>query len=188
VNIFVLDTDPVIAAQMHCDKHVVKMVLEMGQMLSTVHRRYGNEDPVLYKPTHQRHPCTLWIGESVGNYDWAQQHFSALAFEYSHRYGKRHKTYEKLWVPFLETPADMPNIGLTPFAQAMPDEYKHEDAVIAYRRYYLGEKSTFLNYTKRGKPTWLTENYSTVSETPDERTRYRTSQSLSTLANSPSVS
>jgi hypothetical protein len=166
VNIFVLHEDPVEAAKMHCDKHVVKMVLEMGQMLSTVHRKYGSDDPILYKPTHQRHPCTLWIGESVGNYDWAQQHFSALAFEYEFRYGRRHKTYEKLWLPFLETPADMPNIGLTPFAQAMPDQYKDADAVTAYRNYYLGEKHRFLNYTKRGKPTWQMEDYLTEYATP----------------------
>ena len=38
MNIFILDNDPVIAAQMQCDKHVVKMIVESAQMLSTVHR------------------------------------------------------------------------------------------------------------------------------------------------------
>ena len=38
MNIFYLDRDPVIAAQMMCDKHVVKMILESAQMLSTAHR------------------------------------------------------------------------------------------------------------------------------------------------------
>ena len=38
MNIFVLDRNPVIAAQMQCDKHIVKMIVESGQMLSTVHR------------------------------------------------------------------------------------------------------------------------------------------------------
>jgi len=37
MNIFVLDKDPYVAAQMMCDKHVVKMILEGSQMLSTVH-------------------------------------------------------------------------------------------------------------------------------------------------------
>jgi len=38
MNIFILDKDPVVAAQMLCDKHVPKMLVESGQMLSTVHR------------------------------------------------------------------------------------------------------------------------------------------------------
>ena len=38
MNIFVLDTDPVTAAQLQCDKHVVKMIVESAQMLSTAHR------------------------------------------------------------------------------------------------------------------------------------------------------
>ena len=38
MNIFILNEDPVIAAQEQCDKHVVKMIVESAQMLSTVHR------------------------------------------------------------------------------------------------------------------------------------------------------
>ena len=38
MNIFVLDMNPVTAAQMQCDKHVVKMIVESAQMLSTAHR------------------------------------------------------------------------------------------------------------------------------------------------------
>ena len=33
MNIFVLDKDPEIAAQMACDKHVVNMIVETAQML-----------------------------------------------------------------------------------------------------------------------------------------------------------
>ena len=38
MNLFILHNDPVIAAQMQCDKHVVKMIIESAQMLSTAHR------------------------------------------------------------------------------------------------------------------------------------------------------
>ena len=38
MNLFILDKDPVLAAQLQCDKHVVKMIVESAQMLSTVHR------------------------------------------------------------------------------------------------------------------------------------------------------
>ena len=37
MNIFVLDDQPEIAAQMMCDKHVVKMILESCQLMSTAH-------------------------------------------------------------------------------------------------------------------------------------------------------
>ena len=52
MNIFYLDPDPVAAAQMQCDKHVVKMALETAQILSTV---LGGP----YKPTHAKHPSVL---------------------------------------------------------------------------------------------------------------------------------
>ena len=38
MNIFILNDDPVIAAQEQCDKHIPKMVVESAQMLSTTHR------------------------------------------------------------------------------------------------------------------------------------------------------
>tara|TARA_R110000737_G_C14249644_1_gene426385 strand:+ start:360 stop:569 length:210 start_codon:yes stop_codon:yes gene_type:complete len=40
----------------------------------------------------------------------------------------------------------MPEIGLTPFAQAMPDEYKREDVVEAYRAYYMGDKAAIAEW------------------------------------------
>ena len=44
MNIFYLDKNPVVAAQMQCDKHVVKMILESAQMLSTAHRVLDGND------------------------------------------------------------------------------------------------------------------------------------------------
>ena len=38
MNIFYLHKKPEISAQLHCDKHVVKMIIEYAQMLSTAHR------------------------------------------------------------------------------------------------------------------------------------------------------
>jgi hypothetical protein len=156
MNIFVLDTCPTIAAQMQCDKHVVKMPLECAQMLSTVHRHYGSDDVQLYKPTHKHHPCTLWAATSRANYAWLFDHFRALNDEYFHRYYKNHLSWTKLRDVLAEPPAQMRDDDPTPFAQAMPDEYKHDDAVVAYRAYYINEKANLLTYTKRDQPTWLT--------------------------------
>jgi hypothetical protein len=49
---------------------------------------------------------------------------------------------------------------MTPFAQAMPDEYKHEDAVVAYKQYYWYDKRKNISMTWKcdRKPLWFTAN------------------------------
>lgn len=155
LNIFVLDTDLEKCAEYHCDKHVVKMILEYAQMLSSVVRLQGHD--VGYKLTHKNHPCTIWARESLSNYNWLKRLTRLLNYEYKYRYNKdvNHKSYDL--VKTLPTP-DIPDIGLTPFAQAMPDQYKNKDAVKAYREYYLKEKSLLLKWTKRIIPKWTKED------------------------------
>lgn len=153
MNIFVLDLDPRQAAQMQVDKHVVKMILETAQLLSTARFLYGASGT--YKPTHQGHPCTKWAAESAHNYAWLWHHGMALCEEYTFRYGKRHKSQDLFEGELRHIPA-IPRIGRTPFAQAMPDEFKHPDPVIAYRRYYIGAKAHFAKWTNRAEPLWFT--------------------------------
>jgi len=155
MNIFVLNEDPYLAAQDMCDKHVVKMVLETGQMLSTVQRLHGNDDDRLYRMTNVFHPCTVWTGASRMNYKWVVDHFTALALEYRYRYEKSHKTWHQLHHIVKDCPNDITLFNQTPFALAMPDEYKTDDAVQSYRNYYLGEKHDILAYTKRDMPDWV---------------------------------
>ncbi len=154
MNIFVLDQHPVKAASMQCDKHVVKMVLETAQILSTVARNNGIDHG--YRPTHAKHPCTIWAGESLANWEWLVQHGLGLAIEYTARYGKEHKSAEIIR-NFINLVPDLPDIGLTPFAQAMPDEYKCEDAVEAYRQYYLNEKKDIAEWSCNNAPMWFLE-------------------------------
>lgn len=155
MNIFVLDVCPIKAAQMLGNKHVVKMILETGQMLSTIQRRYGSTADGLYKATHANHPCTVWARESASNYRWLVAHFKALSDEYTFRYGKIHATWTKLKDLVLDIPDGMCDIGLTPFAQAMPDEFRQSDAVQAYRAYYRSNKAAIAVWTKRDKPDWM---------------------------------
>ena len=72
MNIFVLHKDPKIAAQMACDKHVIKMILETAQMLCTAARTKGAWAP--YKQTHKKHPCTLWAAATKANWVWLTTH------------------------------------------------------------------------------------------------------------------
>ena len=62
MNIFALDIDVQKAAEYHCDKHVVKMILESAQMISTVFDKYDEHQSYMLKPCFQNHPCTLWAG------------------------------------------------------------------------------------------------------------------------------
>ena len=153
MNIFALNSDPILAAQNHVDKHVVKMPLEASQILCTVVRGLGGE--ARYKPTHKNHPCTLWAGECSGNYEWLVQLGLALCNEYTHRYNREHACEEVI----REISAPLPNLlRIAPrsaFALAMPEEYKQADAVERYRAYYRAEKAHLHSWKNRQPPVLL---------------------------------
>lgn len=147
MNIFVLHQDPLVAAQMASDRHSIKMILESAQMLCTV--SHDNGGSARYKPSFRNHPCTRWVAESKSNWKWLHDYALALCSEYTHRYGKTHKSesvIRELSIP------DLPDAGLTPFAQAMPEQYRNQNAVKAYRQYYAFGKG----YMNKGLgPRWL---------------------------------
>ena len=70
MNIFVLDENPQVAAQMHNDKHVVKMILETAQLLCGVHHMVGGDYDIPYKLSHKNHPCAIWVRQCIENYIW----------------------------------------------------------------------------------------------------------------------
>ena len=159
MNIFYLDRNPVIAAQMMCDKHVVKMILESAQMLSTAHRvldgdEYANKTG-LYKMAHKNHPSTIWVRASSENYRWLWKHMDALMKEYTHRYGKHHATERLRNILFYPPLNIVHGVPLTDPPQCMPEICKGEDTVLAYQNYYIIEKSGFARWTKRETPAWF---------------------------------
>jgi hypothetical protein len=152
MNIFLLDKNPRKCAAYHCDKHVVKMIVESAQMLCATHWLSGGNAP--YKLTHAKHPCNLWLLESLDNYNFLCNLGMELCREYTKRYGKIHKTQEVIeWC--TENKPDIESVGLTTFPQAMPDKYKHINPVRAYRTYYINEKKGFAKYTNSKVPVWL---------------------------------
>lgn len=152
MNIFVLDNDPKLAAQYHCDKHVVKMILETAQLLSTTARILGTEFG--YKLTHKNHPCSIWARTSKDNAIWLQTLGVELLAEYKHRYGKIHKS-GPIILNFPITQLSFNYIDRTPFVLAMPDKYKIVDnPVQSYRTYYLNEKRAFASWKNRSIPDW----------------------------------
>jgi len=151
MNIFVLDEDPIIAAQMHCDKHCVKMILETAQLLSTAVRLHGVDYGYLI--THRNHPCSIWCRTNRENFEWLKQLGMGLCNEYTFRYNKVHKSEPII----VNMPSDCINNGArTSFVLAMPDEYKVlNNAVQSYQNYYRGAKKDILVYTHREPPEWI---------------------------------
>lgn len=158
MNIFFLDNSPLVAAQMMHDKHVVKMILESAQILSTVCAAHNAWVPGMYAPTHKNHPSVLWAGESCENWTWLVQHARALCAEYTYRYSRKHKSSA-----VIELCADNAPLfhtrTLTPPAQAMPAEYRIAgDAIAAYRQYYLGRKVVQSKWTRRPVPDFVKDS------------------------------
>jgi len=155
MNIFLLDTDTRKCAQYHCDKHVVKMILETAQLLCGVHHMTDKvTDQVPYKLSHKNHPCAIWTRESLSNYLYLCDLGLELCKEYTYRYGKRHKSQDVIeWCV-----TNKPNIcdkEFTEPARAMPNEYKVDSVVESYRNYYIGEKSKIAVWKNRDIPEWF---------------------------------
>ena len=159
MNIFHLDNSPEQAAIYHNDKHVVKMILEAAQMLSTAHRVLDGDERAdslgLYKTAMKNHPCTIWVRETSDNYMWLYEHFYALCSEYTTRYGREHLSFTKLNDNLSKLPLNIAISHKTTMPQAMPDEYKCQDPIKAYRDYMVNEK----HYAKWNKiperqPMW----------------------------------
>ena len=181
MNIFYLDKDPIVAAEMSCDKHVTKMILESAQLLSTCHRvqdgteyydktangrkikrwRHPNKnmDAILYKAGWIKHPSTLWLFESAYNYLWLYKHFMALNEEWKKRYGHKvdHLAVQKLGELLKHPPTNSKiNKIATDIKPAMPEYCKvHGNPVESYRKYYREEKKHLHKWTNREVPEWI---------------------------------
>ena len=153
MNIFFLDKNPKKCAEYHNDKHVVKMILETAQLLCGVHWVTGSEAP--YKLSHANHPCSKWAREDLNNYLWLCELGLYLCWEYKHRYGKTHKSYEII-VWCVDNHPNIPDNELTQPALAMPEEYKVlNNPVLSYRNYYMGSKRDFSKWKNRSVPNWF---------------------------------
>ena len=177
MNIFYLDSDPVKSAELHCDKHVVKMIIEYAQLMSTAHRVLDGEmyvdktannrrikrwcladkhmEEVVYKASHINHPSNIWIRSSDSHYQFVYDMFVALCNEYTHRYGKTHLTEEKLKDILQHLPNNIASADFVDPPQAMPDDVKTHDAIDAYQNYYRVYKKDFAKWTARETPGFM---------------------------------
>lgn len=161
MNIFILDTDTQKCAQYHNDRHCSKMILESAQLLSTTMNFFGLHH--VYRPTHKNHPCSKWLRESYANFEWLVSLTDRLDSEFYFRFKNIHKSAAMVrehiqpYLTDLKNAYERNNIPtdkMTPFAQAMPDILKSDDAVISYRNYYIQEKQHLAKWSKRETPEW----------------------------------
>lgn len=157
MNIFFLDRDIEKCVQAHCDKHVVKMILEYAQLLSSVHHMTHpkpQELYMLYKLTHKNHPDAVWARQSVGNYEYLLSLAVLLGEEYTYRYGKVHKSI--YMIEDMPYPEFVPEGKFTEPPKCVHDDFKGlEDTVTAYREYYKRDKRGFCVWTGRDTPDWF---------------------------------
>lgn len=178
MNIFYLDKNPRICAEMHLDKHVVKMIVEYAQLLSTAHRVldgtaiesksnsgrkqkkyifFDERENILYKATHINHPSAVWARQSKINYCWLYELFKFLCIEYTYRYDKFHSTC-RLNNALMLAPKNIPNSKFTDPFLAMPDLHKVENnAIKSYQNYYIHDKIRFATWKKREIPEWFSK-------------------------------
>jgi hypothetical protein len=182
MNIFFLDFNAKMCAQYHNDKHVVKMILETCQLLSTAHRVIdgvlltgisdsgrkttswilpdGRND-VLYKATHLNHPSAIWVRQSKENYLWLHSLLCELSQEYTYRYGKVHKCEQIGLIDALgKFPNNLKTRGFTEPTPAMDKSYIIEnDSIASYRNYYQNAKQHLASWSgkinSRNIPEWF---------------------------------
>jgi len=156
VNLFILDRNPIKAAEMYCDKHVCKIILESAQMMAMVHWIQGFDVPSeLICKSHKNNHVSKWVRQTTGNYEWTGIHAKALCSEYTYRYGKTHKWNSHIdWL--ATSNSCIRDRGMTEFRQAVDDPCRDPDPVLAYRKYYMTTKRSICKWDKgRPKPRWF---------------------------------
>jgi hypothetical protein len=158
MNVFYINQDPIIAAQMLCDHHIRKMQIECAQLLCTTFWHFGIEAP--YKKSHYNHPSAKWARESIEHFDWLLNHGLEICTEFEKRYLKPHATKNVLLWCQTNKPLLNNLISTNPFTpppQVMPDQYKMNDTLEAYKNFYKLDKIGIkeLNYNKlNNQPEW----------------------------------
>jgi hypothetical protein len=166
-------------AQMHNDKHLVKMILEYAQLLSTSHRVLDGiqvteksktnrkvkrwkladaRDTNIYTATHINHPSAVWARSGSDNYAWLVQLWLELMSEYTYRYGKQHAC-ERLIPDLTPLPTNIPNRPFSEPTPAMPEELRIPgDSLASYRNYYINGKKHLASWkgktNSREIPDW----------------------------------
>jgi hypothetical protein len=174
MNIFFLHLHPNKCSKYYSDKHVVKIILEITQLLVCAQYFNNNDDKPYnncYKKTHINHPMSKWVRESYNNYLYTLRIGFQLCKEFRYRRNKIHaceyhlKKLKKIkrfdgfkidWVDKVRLNINNNNLyDITPIPMCMPDEcIKYDCAVKCYRNYYKTKGSINSWNWGRKQPRW----------------------------------
>ena len=180
MNRFILAADPQDIPELMCDQHVIKMITEEGQMLSSAIRQHmpnfaSQHDAGLFNTSpnsgYSRHPCTRWAADNKANFEWAIDLFFHMSVEYTCRFGTEHGTQTRLGGLLLlaitcdEYGVSFPDGKLTSHPQCFGNlqqacETTEWWPVQAYRTYYRHKQSTFkkpMRWTSQSQPSFMYE-------------------------------
>jgi len=163
VNFFYLDTDPKKCAQYYCNKHIVKIPIEIAQILSKIHYQLNSgidydkiyKDSLVVKNTLGPY---LWAIESLDNYIWTCNLGLELINEYKFRYNKKTFKTEIVLETLLNNLPNLPKIGITKFIgtnQFDMFQFVSNDPIICSRYNYCEMKCNNDIWTNRTKPYWF---------------------------------
>lgn len=155
MNIFYLSNNTKECAQMHCDKHVVKMITETAQLLCSAYYFTNQQQVSPYRLTHKNHPCSIWTRESLDNWLWLKDLGIELYNEYKHRYGQ-HKIHKAGEVILSLVNPDLISNGFTEPCECMDDEFKVDSVIESYMNYYKYKSKTIdFRFTNREVPKFI---------------------------------
>lgn len=159
MNIFFLDENLDKSVYYHCDKHVVKMRIELTQMLCTCYNLTTGNSP--YKTTHINHPCSLWIRESLSNYLYTLDFAFKLCDELKYRFNTKDQKVLIVLNWLKNNEVNLVDIGFTVPKLAMDNQFilfgtnNFKSIVKNYRNYYKFGKNNLHKWTKRDKPYFI---------------------------------
>lgn len=151
------DIDWVKSAKSLDNYRVVKMILESCQMLCTTLNELYGEQVTPYRSTHKNHPSTKWVRLSSANFEALVKHTVAMIEEYKSRFNKVHKCTSVLEKCIqLYNPTLFPLQELTLLPLCMPPEFKSDNIVESYRKFYASKPR--MRYPKEKIPNWFNDH------------------------------
>ncbi len=172
MNIFFLSWDTSKCAELYCDQHVNKILLEIVQMLYTAWHVCGNPDVLLQAPprkdgtpgyksvSNRNHAMVMWVRSHINNYNWTARLGMSLAIEFNKRFKKIHSCSPHIMWLSMNVPPRLVEtrnptahysltgfpVWVTPVPQCMPEHYRDTDLIQANYNYYRGDKLSFARW------------------------------------------
>lgn len=157
MNLFILSKNPHKAAIFLCDQHIVKMITETAQILSTAIRLQGVNDDKLYQQVRMNKYISEWAASNRQRFIWTLEHLRSLVSEYIYRYEKSQNFAKaRSLIPIFGSYISIfPKGKLEPFVKSTKGMYLDLPIVSCYRQYYIADKKFAKWNHKRKPPKWF---------------------------------